>query len=468
MRGRLLGWAAVALICLGFGIGQGFLLDARIRDFDEGVYWQSFRALARGEPLFGSVFASQPPGFYYLMLPSYLIGRSLLSLRLTVLVFAIAGIVATYVAGTALGGRWSGLIAALVVATSALYLHQAAILQADGPSVALSILAFALALSSVRAKGRRGLLLALSAGVVVAVATGVKLLAAVTAVPILIVLLEEADHRWRLLLAAAAGGFVAAALLAVPAVTAPGAAFTQVIASHLRAGAIANQTLADNLRLLLLRREIPLEALAAIGLVTGVVRRARAVLAPAVWAGLSMVAVLLYHPLFPHHLAMLSVPLGLVAGAGLRPPAIGRLRDLRLPQAAIAALVTGTAAAGIVAMIPELHLTLAPDLHDAEMQAAVSKLSQPGDYWISDNPFAVAAAKRDIPGPLVDTSLQRIRTGLLTVDDLESARVAYHVRWVLEDSFRLDKVPGYQDWLAAHFRAVRHLGGDAVIYEANP
>jgi hypothetical protein len=98
------------------------------------------------------------------------------------------------------------------------------------------------------------------------------------------------------------------------------------------------------------------------------------------------------------------------------------------------------------------------------MTAAVQAASRPGEFWISDNPFAVAAADRDLPGPLVDTSGQRTRAGLLTVGDLEAARVRYDVRWVLVDSFRLDAVPGFRVWLDEHFRAVQNLGGGAVIY----
>ena len=32
-------------------------------DYDEGVYWQSLRALAAGKALFTSVYSSQPPAF---------------------------------------------------------------------------------------------------------------------------------------------------------------------------------------------------------------------------------------------------------------------------------------------------------------------------------------------------------------------------------------------------------------------
>jgi hypothetical protein len=56
---RLTPWSAVG-VGIEFVAAEVFLLDVRIRDFDEGVYWQSIRALARGEPLFRSVYASQP------------------------------------------------------------------------------------------------------------------------------------------------------------------------------------------------------------------------------------------------------------------------------------------------------------------------------------------------------------------------------------------------------------------------
>jgi hypothetical protein len=101
------------------------------------------------------------------------------------------------------------------------------------------------------------------------------------------------------------------------------------------------------------------------------------------------------------------------------------------------------------------------------MTAAVRAVSRPDEFWISDNPFAVAAANRNLPGPLVDTATGRIRAGLLTVDDLEAGRARYHVKWVLEDSFRLDVLVGYRPWLNQHFHAVENLGGRAVVYEAN-
>src|SRR5437879_1227615 len=146
MRGRLTAWAAVA-VALGFLATEAIVLNARIRDYDEGVYWQSFRALARGEPLFRSIFAPTPPAFYFILLPFQSLAHSLASLRLGVLVFGVIGLAATYVAGRLLAGDLAGLVAMILAATSPLYINQSAILQADGPAVAVSIVAVALALA---------------------------------------------------------------------------------------------------------------------------------------------------------------------------------------------------------------------------------------------------------------------------------------------------------------------------------
>ena len=128
------------------------------------------------------------------------------------------------------------------------------------------------------------------------------------------------------------------------------------------------------------------------------------------------------------------------------------------------ALVLATVGAGALVAVRDVQFALTPDRHNAEMIAAVRAVGRPGDFWISDNPYAIAAAGRDLPGPLVDTSALRARVGLLTVSDLESARVRYHVQWLLEDSFRLDAVPGFRAWLNQHYQAMESLGGRAVIY----
>ena len=459
MRGRLTAWAAVS-IGVSFLAIETIVLNTRIRDYDEGVYWQSVRALARGEPLFRSVFASQPPIFYEALLPFYWVGHSLMSLRITVLILGIVGLASSYAVGRLLAGQVAGLVAVVLAATSPLYLHQSAIVQADGPAVAISMLAVALALGAARTDGRLRDGLAVAAGLALSLSIGTKLLGVVALIPIALGIIGAPHGRGRLVAGALVGGFLGMVFVVLPVLASPRVAFDQLVLSHLRAGGSTQGDLGGNLKLLLLHREVPLEALAAVGVALAASRRDRAIIMPLAWTAASVLAVLFYHPLFAHHLVMLSLTFALVAAVGLR-----NLRMIGTRGTVLAGgLVVVIASAGAYVAFRDLQLALTPDLHDAEMTAAVRAVSRPRDYWISDNPFAVAAANRDIPGALVDTSGQRTRAGLLTVVDLEAARVRYDVRWVLVDSFRLEAVPGFHAWRDQHFHAVKKLGGRAVIY----
>src|ERR1700693_3744174 len=253
MRGRLTAWAAVA-VGVGFLATETIVLNARIRDYDEGVYWQSLRALTRGEPLFRTVFASQPPIFYEALLPFYLVGHSLSSLRIAVLLLGLVGLAATYTVGRLLAGHVAALVAVVLAATSPLYLHQSVIVQADAPAVAIGIVAVApglgagrgegrvggavaLALGAVRAEGRLRDALALATGLALSLSIGTKLLGVVAMIPIALVILGTPRGRGRLVAGAIAGGVLGMVLVLLPALPSPRAAYDQLVLSHLRAGA---------------------------------------------------------------------------------------------------------------------------------------------------------------------------------------------------------------------------------------
>src|SRR6266853_5801349 len=317
MRGRLTAWAAVS-IGVSFLAIETIVLNTRIRDYDEGVYWQSVRALARGEPLFRSVFASQPPIFYEALLPFYGVGHSLMSLRITVLILGIVGLASSYAVGRLLAGQVAGLGAVVLAATSPLYLHQSAIVQADGPAVAIGMLAVALALGAARTDGRLRDGLAVAAGLALSLSIGTKLLGVVALIPIALGIIGAPHGRGRLVAGALVGGFLGMVFVVLPVLASPRVAFDQLVLSHLRAGGSTQGDLGGNLKLLLLHREVPLEALAAVGVALAAWRRDRAIIMPLAWTAASVLAVLFYHPLFAHHLVMLSLTFALVAAVGLR------------------------------------------------------------------------------------------------------------------------------------------------------
>src|SRR6266700_1701686 len=149
----ILFWAAaLALFLLAAGMrlyNLGLLFD---RDgYDEGVYWQSLRAMSAGHPLYQQIFYSQPPFFLLSAFPSFaLLGGTLWSWLL--------GMLGAFLLGKALAGRLGAIMALLLMVVDTLYLVESRKLMAEAPSVAFSMLAVGLAyLWWEHPEGRRGL-----------------------------------------------------------------------------------------------------------------------------------------------------------------------------------------------------------------------------------------------------------------------------------------------------------------------
>jgi 4-amino-4-deoxy-L-arabinose transferase-like glycosyltransferase len=458
------------LVLFTLGITAGFLalelvsLYAGNRDYDEGVYWQSLRAMGRGEPLFTSVFATEPPAFYYTLLPFYLLGHSIEAIRLGVLVVATAGVAAAYLAGRFLAGPAAGAIALVLVATAPFYLQQAAVLQADGPGIALALLAVALALGAVRSAGRRQLLLVTLSGVTLSIAMGTKLSGILAAVPILVALLGGRRRPLAMFVAFAAGALAGGVVILLPMLGALPTAYQELVHSHLGAGQSLNRPLEANLRYLVFARELPLEAAAAFGAIVGLVRRDSRIVLPLAWTLATLAAIVVYQPLFPHHLVQLVPPLALLAAVGVANgpswPLAGRL--------AVGVLVALVGGAGFWVGARDTANSLKAGAHEVALASVLRQQTAPQDYLISDNQFAVALADRDIPGPAVDTSRQLMATGLLTIDDIDAAAQQYDVRFVLVDGDRLQSLAGFTPWLAEKYTLVERLGDHTALYRRSP
>ena len=446
----------------GFLALQLWLIHAGSRDYDEGVYWQSIRALLRGEPLFGSVFGSQPPAFYYALLPFYAISHSLAALRLTVLCFAIVGVAAVYLAGRLLAGPGAAVVAVILLVSSPLYIQEAAIVQADMPAIAMMVVAVAVMIAATRRQGRQASLLGILAGLAFASALGLKLLAAVAVVPLIVHLLMPRRQPLRLMAGFAAGTVVGLLIILIPAFGSPATAYDDLVAGHLLAGQATHAGITANLGQLLQLRELPVVMLAIAASLVAALRRDPRIIAPLGWSIAATVAILIYQPLFPHHLLLLSPALALTAAVGIDD--FASWRPAQFGVAAAAVLLVGVV--GLALGFGEARRSFIPNGHDAGLAAAVRSATKPGDYVISDNPFAIALAGRDLPGPLVDASHERTLAGLLTVADLDAARDYYGVKVVLTDGGRLRGVPGFSDWLAAHYHLVGTVGRDAYLYTA--
>lgn len=471
-------------------------------DYDEGVYWQSLRAMANGQPLFTGVFSSQPPLFLLSLYPLYLaFGQSLAAARLAVTLYSLAGVVAMYFAGRRLAGHWVGLIAALLLAVDPLYVTESHTLQAEAPAIAFEVIAVAFALSTVGALGRRRLWLAGCAGVAVGLGIMVKLFDVVALAPVLAYLAQPLfatawDDRGRprwptgpelvigLRRAAPACGVCVAGMCAVilmvalPFAANWGAAYDQVIRFHLVAGQTANGSLRGNVSAIAhVRGEYPLWLAAAGGVFLAVVSR-RWIAAPIMlWLLVSFALLAQQQPLFQHHIALLVPPLVLLAGltpsafVGASTGAHGRGAETAIQWAGRVALTLALFAgiAGVfISVKNDSSAAQAVPLNTLQVASMVEAITIPSDYVVTDDQYAAGLADRNVPPQLVDTSLVRIQAGYLTAAQLERIITATDTRTILFASGRFDQVPGFRAWVEAHFTAVPQVGDGHMLYVKAP
>lgn len=467
-----------ALVVVSVAARLPLLGGAQI-DYDEGVYWASLRDMARGHPLFSSVYSSQPPAFLSVLSVFFAAGHSLVAARAGILVFFAVALVATYAAARTLLGTWPALAAAALLAVDPLMLRQSVALQADGPSVALGMVALACAAAAAlsmpaagdggRSRSLRSAILLVAAGLALAVAVLVKLNAVAFAVPVaLVVVLAPGARRPPLLMALRRLQLVVAgAVLGVVLVLAPVAdrlqlVWSQSVGSHLTARSLQEGGLTRDMAFAL-ARESPFYLAALAGLAILLWRVPRLGAALAAWGVVVALLTVTQRPLWPHHL-LIAAPLVVMAAAG--PLALPWRRiSMRTLAGAGAGAVACLGIAGTVTGLVAVNDAFTADTHP-DAVAVVRALTRPGDLVVSDDQFAVAAADRDAPPELVDTAFVRLDSQHVTAADVESIIVREDVRAVYLATHRLDRLPGLVDWLRVHLPHTTQVRDGGVVYTA--
>lgn len=500
MQHQGIGWD----ICLASGI---LVLAASLRlwhlsaltdNYDEGVYWASLRALHAGSSLFTPIFSSQPPFFLLSMVPLInLLGTTLVAGRLGVVLFSLLGILAMYIVGHRLGGRWAGFGAALLLAVDHLSLIQSQTIQAEAPSTALMIVAVAAASYADRAPWQASLL----SGVATMLALMTKLFAVVAIIPILLLFFSQAfqiqrEQRdstltWGLqTIGCYLLGFLATgAMLLLPYLGQLQPLYAQVIAFHLDAARAFPSSLQQNFSLIIhTQAEYPLLGIALAGGVMGLLRRQWSILIAVSWVLAALAVLLKQAPLFDHHLVLLVPGLALTASLGLAPrdkTMSAPLEDLRfrlsyLPH--FSARMSARSASALRVGLPilllcsvvlfALHTNLRYPLGIPADQVAtltrvandLKTLTTPEQLVIADDQYIADLAERSVPPELVDTSFVRIQTGYLTTDQVIALAEQPQVGAILFYTGRFDQLAGFRTWVEGHFHLAREYGHGRTLY----
>ena len=492
----LLFWVAiVALFAIAIGmrlyqLGLPFDRDG----YDEGVYWQSLRAMGAGHALYRDIFYSQPPFFLLSTFPSYILfGASLWSARLGIALVSLLGLLGAFLLGKALSGRLGAIAALLLAVVDPLYLAQSQTIQAEASSAAFSFLAMGLALFWWKyPSGKRGLLLAVLTGVTVALSILSKLLGVALLIPIGMLMLIRlwqisAPTKTMNSYIAIAAGILAFLLTTILVLLPFLGSFQAMVASMITFHTDAASMLSNNPQFSqsgnLLKVESALTTLLALtalyGTAAALLRQDWRVLPLLGW--LLATAFLLWRqvPLFSHHFVSLTPPLIALSVMGIADPSAYRRVFATATVSKVAIFLTWAAvllilltavldarhdrtyyrnaAASSVDSTAQLEARVAADL-----RAAIA----PDQQVVTDGQFVAALANRNTPPALVDTSMVRIETHYLTLGQLESIASQPQVHAVLffTGRFHLPDVAAFHAWVAQHFRLLHSYGGGRELW----
>jgi 4-amino-4-deoxy-L-arabinose transferase-like glycosyltransferase len=452
----------VAILVVAVAVRLPFTLGG-IMDWDEGVYWQSLRAMSSGHALYSEVYSSQPPAFLLGLHPVYaLLGHSFLAARVVMLLWCVVALVAAFFAGKALVGTCAGLVAAALLAIDPIVFRQSVVIQAEGPAIALGLIAVGCAARARSDGGRRGDVLALVTGAALALGVLSKFLDIAAALPVVMLLAvpsTEAGTTWQRRCAVAAGGaFLAAAAVLLPLAGEWRQMVDQSVGLHLASHILEVGGWTVEM-VQAAARETPLALLAVAG---GLIlaRRAPVVAAAmAAWLAAALVAIVLVHPLWPHHLSAAVPPMVIAGGAAIDAAAGAAKRTLVVAGAlvAVAGLLVGL---GIEAYLLRTASQAAPGVFVDTLRAVTKE----GEVIVTDDQYTVALAGLDVPPELVDTSLVRILSSSLSLQAVEDAAIRSHARGVFFATGRLQHIDGFREWAAAHFTDVYTFSDGRAIY----
>jgi 4-amino-4-deoxy-L-arabinose transferase-like glycosyltransferase len=426
-------------------------------DADEWRYTACSRLILHGYQFFTQVFSAQPPLlFLSLSAGMRVAGDSIAGARFAEIGFGLVALAATVWLAWMLGGYVAGGVAAVLLAVSPLFLVYNRAVEAEGPMTAMLTLGLAFCLAYNRS-GRR--VLAAAGGLALAAAILFKLFAVVGLVPgVWIVAYRPETSRRRLW---ACAGLVGAAVVPVAlemALVAPSVQWDQVIRLHEKASSLSLPNALSNTTILrdFFSVDLGLTVLAVCGLVVLALIRCWEDLGfLALWTGGSTLMLALFHPLFPHHAAILLTALAVCAGTGAG-GAWEALRDRHwVTVAPIAVAGVLYLLFGVRIVHDDRHVLLPWNDPTADaLTSYVQAHTAPSDFVAADDLKVADMAHRLVPPSLCDPSTVRLLAGYLSARTLIHQTATYRAKMVLPRGTYLG-VPEYLHWVQRNYRKVQ-------------
>jgi hypothetical protein len=475
----------VGVLSLSFLVRLVFLNNFRW-DYDEGIHVLLARLLAAGYAPYRELFVSYPPLFAWSLQWPWRLWGSVQALQLMMTSYALLGIVAVGKMAFRLGGWLAGVVAAVGLSFSSIYLAGSRAVMTEVPSVGVAALALALAAGYYWSRRRYWLLasgLAMSASLMLKILSPFML----GLVPLML-LAGQLGHRrsWSVTLKRGiSDGFVWGASLVAPLLLVlllydAQAMYRQVIVFRFDTRTAYSEDWAENTGMLLTfgKENVPLVLAMVWGAGVLVYKRWRAGWFVLVWLILAVTFALLQVPLREKHLPLLLPPMAVLAGVGLAEgwhAAIGIWQQPRSPIAMASLAVAGLLTVGYLLQVGNefaafKQTTTTPLNEDDRILAErLQRFTSTNDCLVTDNPTLAFFAERLVPPNLSEVSSARLRSGYLTYDELVEATQMYNCQVVAPVAKRLKRTrPDFVEWAKERFLGLWLYNGETEVLLAQP
>lgn len=442
-------------------------------DTDEGLNLMRSMLVTNGHALYSEVSSDQPPLFTQILgLLFRLVGFEVNPARMLVLLFSTLLVWSGVYFLQITSGKLSAILFLPLAVLAPRYLELSISVMIGVPSIALA--GVSILLVTLWHQKRNNLWLVLS-GFGLALSVLIKLFSGFLAPVFLIGITSSMyfDNRknglsWKMLNPALIWGTSFAGLGILLGLILVGPQnLGLIIFPHIEASLIAEFQGARNTINFQLQAAIPLILLGLWGALVSIYKRNWLLLYPLVWSALAYVLFSFHSPVFYHHQLLITIPLVLLASAGVGEGvfAIFSLRQLSgiiRPQFFLAVV----ALLGFVMVTRHYSPLLKKELLDQPHIGGVDLVATPGklrilrtmnEYadrtnWImTDMPMYAFRVHKPVPPSLATFSQKLLITGVLTDEDILAAMRKYHPEQVLMARF---EIPALETYLQENYTLI--------------
>jgi 4-amino-4-deoxy-L-arabinose transferase-like glycosyltransferase len=447
----------LALLVVSIIFSQIKLSNHPIIDNDEGIYLTSFLLINKGNPPYKATYFSQPPGFILAAYPGFTyLGKSLSAARLTTGVCSVIGLLAVISIFYELGSIWAGILCVSLLYLIRYYTNQTVTFQSDAIVTSFSLLSFSALLHYLKTSKIVWLIVS---GVFLNFAFWTKF--DVILIPVFLTLLWYVPKSVKISKKLYTGALVVTSVIFLIIFIVP-FGITEVFQNSvlLRLQSVTQSTGPFEL-ISLLQQDAVLSSV-IIGTFLLIFLSRDKIRFPAnlliIWFFSSFVFFFFYRPLFPHHMAILSVPAAMTFSY-----ITYLLFSSKTETYRIAVLVIL-----VISAVNYSYTTFhtKSGILSREQQTAVDiikKNTAPDDYVVSDEEILSGISGRLPPPELSDVSFVRIRSGNLSPERFSDAMAIYKPKLLISWSGRLKEMKNFSAVLNNYTKLIT-LNGSKEIF----